>query len=324
MTPDEIEAAKLQLERDKFEAEKLFRGRELTIREREQDRSRWSNPLVIAVIGATLAALSNAGATFLNGYQQRTLEEARAKASRDLESERSDALLKLEESKSEATRILEMIKTSNADKAAENLQFLIDTGLLSEQTRLARLRQYLQTRPAGAGPTLPAAQSTPAQAPRIDRDLAKLHPTFRQKVVATLKQAQDAGLKIDVIEGYRSPQAQAQHFQQGRGPGPTITMARPWGTLRQFGFAVSFAKREGNSWSFSFSSQELAQMKAMAEANGLVPVSRFENNSFTLPGVRLEDLLKGVYPRDGDESWKANLRDVIAAWEDDGAPPPPS
>ena len=35
--------------------------------------------------------------------------------------------------------MLEMIKTGDADKAAENLRFLVDTGLISDPTVLEKL-----------------------------------------------------------------------------------------------------------------------------------------------------------------------------------------
>ena len=50
-----------------------------------------------------------------------------------------------------------MIKTGEPEKAAENLQFLIDTGLISNKERVAQIQTYLTRRQPGTGPFLPTA-----------------------------------------------------------------------------------------------------------------------------------------------------------------------
>ncbi len=50
-----------------------------------------------------------------------------------------------------------MIKTGEPDKAASNLKFLIDTGLISNKELVAQIQGYLSTRQPGTGPFLPAA-----------------------------------------------------------------------------------------------------------------------------------------------------------------------
>src|ERR1700686_3738268 len=107
-------------EREKWRADCELRKREIEITEREQARSRWSNPIVLAVLAAALAGLGNAAATWLNGIEQRKLETERAEQAKIME-----------ETKAEAARILEVIKTGDADKAATNLKFLADMGLIS-------------------------------------------------------------------------------------------------------------------------------------------------------------------------------------------------
>jgi hypothetical protein len=49
-----------------------------------------------------------------------------------------------------------MIKTGSADKAAENLAFLVQAGLIESPTRLSAIRGFLETRQPGSGPTLPS------------------------------------------------------------------------------------------------------------------------------------------------------------------------
>lgn len=135
------------LEREKWEAEKAFREREVVVKERqlaadetelelkrtELASSSWRNPLVVAIIAATVAATGNAVVSVLNGSSQRNLEEQ----------------------KSEQARILEMIKTGSADKAAENLKFLLEAGLIADSVRAEKIREFLSNREPGKGPTLP-------------------------------------------------------------------------------------------------------------------------------------------------------------------------
>jgi len=102
------------------------------------------NPLVIAVFAAAVAAVGNATVAWLNGLEQRNLERTRAEQAQVLE-----------ETKAEASRILEAIKTINPDKAAGNLKFLLDAGLISDPVRRKNIQTFLKQQPAGATPTLP-------------------------------------------------------------------------------------------------------------------------------------------------------------------------
>lgn len=92
-------------EREKWEVEKAFKERdfvlkerdqyfreeELDIKKKEQAASGWKNPLVVAIMAASVAALGNALITLTNAKLQRELEDQ----------------------KSEQARILEMIKTGD-------------------------------------------------------------------------------------------------------------------------------------------------------------------------------------------------------------------
>lgn len=135
-------------DREKWAAEFSFRDRELTLSERtyelatqelelkklETAHSGWRSPLVVAILAATIAATGNAVVAFTNGILQRELENEKA----------------------EQTRILEMIKTGDPDKAAENLKFLLDSGLVSKADTTQKLRNFLKNREPGSGPTLPS------------------------------------------------------------------------------------------------------------------------------------------------------------------------
>ncbi|SAL88769.1 hypothetical protein AWB74_08722 [Caballeronia arvi] len=128
----------------KWQAEKAFREREvavkekeLTIKEAENAASKWRNPLVVAIFAAAVAAAGNAVVALTNGIFQRQLETQT----------------------SEHSRILEMIKTGDPDKAATNLKFLLDAGLVADPDNYRKLKAFLDTRKAGSGPTLPAPES---------------------------------------------------------------------------------------------------------------------------------------------------------------------
>jgi hypothetical protein len=146
------EQTPLEFEREKWLGEYELRKRELAIKERDESRSRWSSPLVLAVLAAATAALGNAAAIWLNGIEQRNLETTKTEQARILE-----------ESKAEAVRILEVIKTgNNSDKAAINLKFLLDAGLISDADRRKNIEKFLVSRAAGEGPALPSQVSDEA------------------------------------------------------------------------------------------------------------------------------------------------------------------
>jgi hypothetical protein len=160
--------------REKWRADVRLRERELAVKEREQEiksrevdakveelrRSRWSNPLVLAVFAAAVAAAGNFVITWVNGVQQRAQDERRATAENELEQTKAKGQQQLEEGKAEAARILEVIKTNNPDRAAVNLAFLLQTGLIASEDRRKSLATYLANRQAGEGATLPTPAST--------------------------------------------------------------------------------------------------------------------------------------------------------------------
>jgi hypothetical protein len=124
------------LERERWEAERAFREREIAVKEREQQSrddeleiakrahaaSRWRSPLIVAIIAASVAAFGNAVVAYTNNVEQRHLDAQQ----------------------SEEARILEMIKTGNPDKAVANLQFLLQAGLISNHSVRRQLTVFLR------------------------------------------------------------------------------------------------------------------------------------------------------------------------------------
>ena len=158
---DTVQKSDPPSEREKWEAEVRLREREIALKEREADQrsrdqrgGRWTNPLVLAVLAAALAATGNALVAWINGSAQRELENGRLIGQQ-----------KIEEAKAEAQRILEVIKTGDPDKAAENLEFLLKAGLISDDARRTALANFLEKRSPGQGPSTPSPVPQPLGTP---------------------------------------------------------------------------------------------------------------------------------------------------------------
>ncbi|MEH2605025.1 hypothetical protein V1277_004402 [Bradyrhizobium sp. AZCC 1588] len=173
MTPVSSDAIDASPEQQRWQADLRLRERELDIKERaaaqeaaqktrefeaklaDQKWARWTNPLVLAVFAAALAALGNAWLAYVNGEAQRALELTRSQEQIKLEREKAEGQLRIENSKAEAARILEVIKTADPEKAAVNLAFLLDAGLIADDARKAALKTFLDNRKPGEGPSIP-------------------------------------------------------------------------------------------------------------------------------------------------------------------------
>lgn len=171
----------VSFEREKWRAEHRLRekeldlkARELEIRVDESNRARWTNPLVLAIAGAALAALGNVVATYYTGVEQRTTESLKHRAEQERERERAEAQL-----------ILEVIKTANPDKAAENLNFLVKTSLINDVNRRAAISTYVESRPAGTGVSLPIPSTfSAARGPDINHVTCKIENYEDMKAIA--------------------------------------------------------------------------------------------------------------------------------------------
>jgi hypothetical protein len=127
------------------EREQQNRDAELGLKEREHRTSAWRSPLTVAIFAAAAAAAGNAVVAVVNGSSQRALED-----------KKSSAEFELERSKAESTRILEMIKTGDPERAAANLEFLLESGLISEPRLSSNVAAFLHKRNPGTGPSLPS------------------------------------------------------------------------------------------------------------------------------------------------------------------------
>ena len=116
-------------------------------KEKELRAPVWLSPFVAALIAATLAALGNAIVTAITAANQVALEDRKA----------------------EQSRILEMIKTGDPDKAAVNLDFLLRTGLVTDEATVKALKKFLADRTPGQGPTLATPSSRPESTTFLSR-----------------------------------------------------------------------------------------------------------------------------------------------------------
>ncbi|MGO1541715.1 MAG: M15 family metallopeptidase [Luteimonas sp.] len=75
-----------------------------------------------------------------------------------------------------------------------------------------------------------------------DRRWERLNPDLQQRVLAIHQvMAQQHGIRMVLVEGYRSPERQAELYREGRATG-----ARPWQSCHQYGLALDSAPmREG-------------------------------------------------------------------------------
>ena len=84
----------LAWEQQKWRDAYQLKTREIDLKQQEQQRSNWSNPLVVVVLAAAVAGLSSAFVAMINGRLQRQIEQSKAAES-----------VRIEESRSEAVRI---------------------------------------------------------------------------------------------------------------------------------------------------------------------------------------------------------------------------
>ncbi len=183
---NKIEWARLEFERDKFESELNIRREELQIRRVNIERTPFRSPLFLGIMAAVISLLGNIAATMYNG---------------SLEREKIVAQNELQDRRSQASLVLEAVKTGNPDSAAENLQFLLDAQLISDED--ATLANYLKSRKPGTGIYLPSSQSRgeftdpPRTAdPRIEVFSSRVRCQAARKEQPSLPRSPDTDLRV--------------------------------------------------------------------------------------------------------------------------------
>jgi peptidoglycan LD-endopeptidase CwlK len=141
---------------------------------------------------------------------------------------------------------------------------------------------------------------------------------------------------LEVYESVRTPVRQANLYARGRVPGQgeegkTITRAKAWQSLHQYGLAVDLVFRRNGVWSWNAPTpRQWDRYQELARVQGLEPLS-FEKPHVQLAGVDLAKLRRGLYPTGGGDGWEQWLNRQIGAWaqnprslfsiEHPGAPP---
>jgi peptidoglycan LD-endopeptidase CwlK len=149
------------------------------------------------------------------------------------------------------------------------------------------------------------------------------------------KHAEMRALKF--YEGWRSPVRQCDLYARGRlvrPIGQTVTRARAWESLHQYGLAADYVGSTGGSWIWWPSADpRWGKFHEVARFCGLEPLS-FEKPHVQLAGVKIDDLRRGAYPPGGGDGWEECITQAIAEWGPSsrtdrygmvhpGAPPPP-
>ena len=140
----------ISLEERKFRSDRLARitelrlkrreiaakEREVTAKEIELNRSRWTNPMVIALLAAAAGLVGNIVVARVNNSNSQEVERVRA----------------------QSNLVLEAIKTGNTDTACKNLVFFAGLGLIDDSNKV--ISKQCGKAPVGP-PSLPFSQLLP-------------------------------------------------------------------------------------------------------------------------------------------------------------------
>lgn len=106
-------------EREKWEQERNLKEREIILREREFNRSRWLNPLVLAVTAAAIAGAFNAWIALKNGR----------------------LAIDLEDRSSQLALIVDQLDISSWEESRRRMVLLADMGVIADHELLDRLER---------------------------------------------------------------------------------------------------------------------------------------------------------------------------------------
>jgi hypothetical protein len=164
----QLDRQRLELEREKFEFDKTIRASEielkraeavrladeLEIKRRDALRSRWTNPFIVAIIGAILVGLGNIAVSAFNGHSQRDLEKDTAQHQRDLEANtalhqkeladrNADYSHALEDLREENASVLEVVKLGDPEKVRAGLCMLVKLNSIKSPATTYAVQSYL-------------------------------------------------------------------------------------------------------------------------------------------------------------------------------------
>jgi hypothetical protein len=150
-------------ELDNYEREVAAREREVTAKEAETKKSRWSSPLVIALLAGAIGLIGNLIVTLFNNRNTQQVNQN---------------MQQVERIRSQSNLILEAIRTGSPEKACTNLLFFIDLGLVNDSGQT--IRHTCQTSPSTA-PYLPISAISTSEVQTVCGKVASTHYAAKSK-----------------------------------------------------------------------------------------------------------------------------------------------
>lgn len=150
------------------EREQSVAERELALKEKESKEARWWNPLVVAIAAAAIAAAGNAYVAWSNNNSQIALQIEKEKNDLAGDQQKARNEVSAEQQKADNDLILEVVKTSDPQRAADNLKFVEEAGIIADKSRREGIKKYLaQPRAFGAGVALSNGTTNTPQEPDV-------------------------------------------------------------------------------------------------------------------------------------------------------------
>jgi hypothetical protein len=140
-----LEREKLRFERQKLAVDAILKRRELAGRQNKSWKDLLANPLALAIVGGFITVMTTIVTTSYTATENRTAENLRAGYARDSAKQALQAEL-----------IKKFVETPKIETARDNLQFLVDAGLLPDYAK--DIAAYLKNNPK-AGPTVATSTS---------------------------------------------------------------------------------------------------------------------------------------------------------------------
>ena len=155
------ELRKIQLETAATELR--IKQAELHQKERESEPRSWvatgmRNPLIVGAAIAALATVCASGVTSFSAYHQLQADMRNKQAQVDLERIKAQIQFELDHTRYEASLITGAVQHGggNPYQVTENLNFLLQAGLISRPETKEKLRSYLSSRSPGEGHRVPS------------------------------------------------------------------------------------------------------------------------------------------------------------------------
>jgi hypothetical protein len=132
------------------EAEAKRLADEFEFKKQESERSRWTNPIFVAIIGAIFVGTGNFAVSIVNGRAQRNLL--------DLSNQQSDSQ---ENTRAENASILELIKTGDSEKVLTGFCLLQSLNSIHSPLTVAGVQIYITDHHGCRKQTLGTATTSP-------------------------------------------------------------------------------------------------------------------------------------------------------------------